>query len=427
MRNSASISTSDRIVFDVPRTAGGHPRLVIGALIVALIGGAAWAGMATARKEPRDAVLAAFRPEPPARPPLIVVEDLPQLKARLDREAAARRFMGAVLVARGDQVLFRQVYGKANYERDEPLKLDSRFRLASVSKQFTAAAILKLQDEGRLTIADPVCKWIQPCPEAWAPIRIHHLLSHTSGIPDLMARGGWGMRRVTPATLDQLTEDSKTFRLQFQPGTKVRYDNAGFNLAAAIVEQASGMAFADYLQSRFFGPLGMKDTGLDLDGGEHGVIMGYANFPGGLTAQPLANTSIVAGAGAVYSTLDDLLVWERALHRGKVLSPYSYEQMTADHAPEGTPDERGHKRRDWGYGLFANRLGEQVKPAFSDRQIYHTGSWGGFRNLVSYQPDNDVTVIVLSNNYHQLGPVFMVTQQGMAEALGREFPTRLDR
>lgn len=415
-------------MFEVPRTSGGHPRLVIGALVVALIGGAAWTGLATARHAPDKALLAAYKPAPPPRPPLVVVEDLPQLKARLDREAGARRFMGAVLVAKGDRILFRQVYGKANYERDEPLTLDSRFRLASVSKQFTAAAVLKLQDEGRLTVDDPVCKWIQRCPDAWAPLRIRHLLSHTSGIPDLMARGGWGLRRVTPATLDELTEDSKDFRLQFEPGTKIRYDNAAFNLAAAIVERASGMRFADYLQNRFFNPLGMKDTGLDLDGGDHGVIMGYANFPGGLTAQPIANTSIVAGAGAVYSTLDDMLVWQRALHHGKLLSARSYQQMIADHAPEGTREnERGHKRRDWGYGIFANSLGEQVRPVFSDRQIYHTGSWGGFRNLVSYQPDNDVTVIVLSHNYHQLNPVFLFTEQAMAEALGREFPTQLNR
>lgn len=415
-------------MFEVPRTAGGHPRLVILlAVLLALIGAVAF-GVSTARTPTRDAVLAEGRPPVPPRPPLVVVQDLPQLAQRLDREAASGRFMGAVLVARGDRILFRQVYGKANYAQDRPLALDSRFRLASVSKQFTAAAILRLQDEGRLEIGDPVCKWIQPCPEAWAPIRIHHLLSHTSGIPDLMARGGWGERRVTPSSLAQLTEDSKAFRLQFEPGTKIRYDNAAFNLAAAIVEQASGMPFEAYMQQTFFQPLGLKDTGLDLDGGDHGVIMGYAIFPAGLTAQPNANTSIVAGAGAVYSTLDDLLVWQRALHRGQILTPFSYQQMISDHAPADTPEkERGHARRDWGYGIFVNRPGEQVTPAFHDRQIYHTGSWGGFRNLVTYQPEADVTVIVLSNNYHLRDQVFLITQQAMAEALGRAFPTQLAR
>ncbi|MDZ4362747.1 serine hydrolase domain-containing protein [Brevundimonas sp.] len=411
----------------MPRTPGGHPRLVLGVLGALILGGAVWAGFSTAVKPASDAVLASIRPDTPPRPPLVVVEDLPQLAARLDREAAAGRFMGAVLVAKGDRVLFRQVYGEANYEQDRPLKLDSRFRLASISKQFTATAILRLQDEGRLRISDPVCKWIQPCPKAWEPVRISHLLSHTSGIPALMARPGWGMRRTTPATLNELTEDSKRFGLQFAPGTKVRYDNAGFNLAAATVEQASGRPYDAYMRETFFGPLGMKDSGLDLDGGDHGVIMGYANFPAGLAAQPNANTSIVAGAGAVYSTLDDLLVWQWALHRGALLKPFSYQQMLADHAPADTPKERGRPRRDWGYGIFSNRLGDQVRPSFQDRQIYHTGSWGGFRNLMLYQPEADVTVIVLSNNYHLRDQVFLISQQAMAEALGREFPTTLAR
>ena len=415
-------------MFHVPRHAGGHPRLVLALIFGGLLALAGAIGWLSAKTPMHDAALAASRRDKAApRPPLVVVENLPRLTERLNQEAAAGRFMGGVLVARGDEVLFRQVYGMANREQGRAMQLNSRFRLASVSKQFTAAAILKLQDDGKLRIEDPVCKWIQPCPAAWAPIRIHHLLSHTSGIPDLMARPAWGLGRVTPITLEKLTEDSKLYGLQFTPGSKVRYNNAAFNLAAAVVEKASGQPFADYLETAFFTPLGMKDTGVDLDGGDHGIIMGYANFPGGLTPQPNANVSVVAGAGAVYSTLDDLLVWNRALHGGRLLTPYSYAQMIADHAPADTPSERGRPHRDYGYGVFSNRLGQQVTPAFEDRQIYHTGSWGGFRNLISYQPDQAVTVIVLSNNYHLRDQVFLLTQQGMAEALGRPFPTGLHR
>ena len=118
-----------------------------------------------------------------------------------------------------------------------------------------------------------------------------------------------------------------------------------------------------------------------------------------------------------------VLVWERALHRGHLLSAESYADMIRDHAPADTPPERGRPRRDWGYGLFVNRLGTRVTPGFEDRQIYHTGSWSGFRNLITYQPDEDVTVIVLSNNFHQTAEVFLISQQAMAEALGRDFPT----
>ena len=411
-------------MFHVPRHAGGHPRLTLALITTAVLGAAVVSGVASSR--PRVAETAVETPVP--RPPVQVVQALPELTRALDRVSqGARGFSGAVLVARGDQVLFRQVYGMADHAADRPLGLDSRFRLASVSKQFTAAAILKLQDDGVLSVYDPLCKWIQPCPAAWAPIRLHHLLAHTSGVPDLMARPAWGLQRVTPATVEELTEDSKRYRLQFPPGSRVRYDNAGYNLLGSVVGKASGVPLETYLQRAFFTPLGMDDTGSDADGRARDLVTGYAHFPGGLTAQNQANVSIVFAAGALYSTLDDMLVWQRALHHGQVISPRSYAQMIADHAPDSTPKERGRVRRDWGFGLFTNSLGRQVRPAFEDRQIYHTGSWSGFRNLVTYQPDADVTVIVLSNNYHQRDQVFLITQQAMAEALGRPFPTTLAR
>lgn len=408
-------------MFHVPRHAGGHPRLATALLSLLFILAAALIAWVTVRPAP-----AASAPEPrPVRPPLMVVQDLPQLTEQLERWGGSGSFTGGVLVAKGDQVLFRQVYGFADRTSGAPLALDSRFRLASVSKQFTAAAILRLQDEGMLSVDDPLCRWIDPCPAAWAPVRLHHLLSHTSGVPDLMARPGWGVRRVTPATPEELTTDSAQYGLQFPPGTKVRYDNAGYNLLGYVVQKATGLPLQDYLRDAFFVPLGMADTGYEDDAS--GVVMGYANLGGGPTPQPDHNVSIIFAAGALYSTLDDLLVWQRALHGGKLLSPESYAQMIADHAPPDTPDERGRPRRSWGYGVFSNSLGVQVRPVFSDRQIYHTGSWSGFRNLVAHQPDEDVTVIVLSNNFHQRDAVFLLSQQGMAEALGRPFPTTTAR
>lgn len=367
---------------------------------------------------------AAAEAGPPERPPVAVVEALPRLKASLDAQAARGRFSGAVLVAKGDRVLFRQAYGLADRATGTPIDLNSRFRLASVSKQFTAAAILRLQDEGVLSVDDPLCRWVQPCPEAWEPVRLRHLLSHTSGVPDLMAQAGWGRRRVAPTTLADLTTASSFYRLQFEPGTKIRYSNAGYNLLAAVVEAAAGMEFHAWLQANFFTPLGMSDTGYD---GSGTIVMGYADLVGGITPQPNANVSVITGAGALYSTVDDLLVWNRALHGGDLLSAESYADMIRDHGPADAPPERGRPRRDWGYGLFANRLGERVTPGFPDRQIYHTGSWSGFRNMVVHQPDGDVTVIVLSNNYHRQPEVLLISQQALAEALGRPFPTALLR
>ncbi|MFA4951080.1 serine hydrolase domain-containing protein [Brevundimonas sp.] len=410
-------------MFHVPRHSGGHPRLTIAVISAVLIASAGLIGWFSVR--PNAEASAVAEASALSRPPLVVIESLPQLKAHLDRWGANEQFTGAVLVARGDEILFRQAYGLANRETGEPLKLDSRYRLASVSKQFTAAAILRLQDEGKLSVDDPLCRWIEDCPAAWAPIRLSHLLSHTSGIPDLMARPGWGNRRVTPATTQELTEDSKRFSLSFAPGTKVGYNNAAYNLLGVVVEKASGQPLHDYLRTAFFDPLGMEDTGYDDDQSE--VVMGYANLVGGIAPQPNANLSIIFAAGALYSTLDDLLVWEKALHQGDLLTPASYAQMIADHAPADTPDERGRPHRAWGYGVFSNSIGRRVSPGFADRQIYHTGSWSGFRNLMTHQPDQDVTVIVLSNNYHQRDAVFLISQKAMAEALGYPFPTAMAR
>lgn len=381
-------------------------------------------------------IAASVRPTPVAGPapapieaPLIIAARsetaLPQLRAELSALAGSGQFIGAVLVARGDQVLLREAYGPADVVTGAPLTPMSRFRLASISKQFTAAAILRLQDEGRLATSDPVCRWITPCPDGWDAIRLSHLLAHTSGLPDLMDRPGWGDRRVTPATLDQLTSDTMAFRPRFEPGTRADYNNAGYNLLAAVVERASGGGYETYLRTAFFQPLGMNDTGSDADNRGHGVVMGH-NYGGqGLVPGPVANVSIIAGAGALYSTLDDILIWERALHGGRLLSQTGYREMVSDHAPadQGLPE--GARPRSWGYGLFTSDLGSGAVPAFSATQIYHTGSWAGFRNIVSYLPSHDVTVVVLTNNYNQRDRVFLITQQAMAEAIGAPFPTGL--
>jgi len=328
-------------LFHVPRRAGNHPRLTFGLLAVLAALAAGGVGWATLNRPPAEGE--AVEATLPPRPPLVTVEALPQLKDQLDRWGGAGRFTGGVLVARGDEVLFRRVYGMADRRTGTPLELNSRFRLASVSKQFTAAAVLRLQDEGVLSVEDPVCRWIEDCPPSWARIRLRHLLAHSSGLPDLMARPGWGLRRVTPATPEELTEDSRRYSPSFAPGTKVRYSNAGYNLLGVVVERASGQPLHDYLRAAFFEPLGMTDTG--YDDGFSDVVMGYANLGGPPSPQPNANLSIIFAAGALYSTLDDLLVWNRALHGGHLLSPESYRQMIADHAPEDTPDERGQPRR----------------------------------------------------------------------------------
>ncbi|MFN7534348.1 MAG: serine hydrolase domain-containing protein [Brevundimonas sp.] len=397
-------------MFEVPRR--GRRTWLLPLIALAVM---AATGTALGLRSVTPATTAAAAVAPLARPPLTAEAELPFLAARLET-VAARGFMGGVLVARGDQVLFRQVYGLADVRTGETLKLDSRFLLASVSKQFTAAAILRLQDEGVLKVNDPVCRWIQPCPAAWAEVRLDHLLTHTSGIPDLMARPGWGQARVTPRALRQLTADSATYGLQFAPGERVRYDNAAYNLLADVVERASGRPYMAFLEEAFFRPLNLN-IGYGEGEAARDVVTGHALFPAGLTPQTRPNLSIVVGAGAMAGDLDDMFIWTRALHDGRVLSRDSHAAMTSGHVSAGTM-----RRRDWGYGLAIGELGSRVSPAVPGQQIYHTGSWSGFRNLVTYHPDSEVTVVVLTNSYHQRDEVLLITQQALAETLGLPIP-----
>ena len=352
-----------------------------------------------------------------------------QLGPWLQGEAAADRFSGAVIVARGDQVLFRGAYGLADRGEGTPLTPEHRFRLASVSKQFTAAAVLRLQDRGVLSVDDPVCRWVQPCPEAWRAVTLHHLLSHQSGIPDLMTRSDWSKLRWRDWTLADLAADTARLPLVFAPGERGGYTNAAYNLLGLVVERASGRPFTDYLRSELLDPLGMADTG--WDDGSAPLATGYAATAEGLGPRRKSGASVVFAAGALYSTIDDMLTWNRALHGvgdspGALLSPRSYAQMiAADPARRYNGVTRAGVPQTFGYGVFIGTPGLRGNPGFSDRQIFHTGSWSGFRAYTAHQPDADVTVVVLSNNYEQAGAVMLTAQRAMAEALGRPLPVAL--
>jgi CubicO group peptidase (beta-lactamase class C family) len=345
-----------------------------------------------------------------------------QLGPWLQQESAAGRYSGVVLVARGDQVLFRQAYGLADRASGAPLTPEHRFRIASVSKQFTAAAVLQLQDKGVLSVEDSVCRWVEPCPEAWRPVQLHHLLSHTSGVPDLMGRPDWSKLRWKAVTPAELTGASAKLPLEFPPGSDAGYSNAAYNLLGAVVERAAGRPFAEHLQAALLAPLGLKDTG--WDDGSAPLAVGYSD------GQPQrgSNASVVFAAGGLYSSADDLFRWTRALHGGRVLSAESYRQMIAASGPGPYGwAVRGGVRQTFGYGLFVGTPGLRVTPGFNDPQIFHTGSWAGFRALATYQPDADVTVVALANDFGQGGGVLLASQRAMAEALGRPLPQAVVR
>ncbi len=308
------------------------------------------------------------------------------LTARLDHAAQAynqhRKFIGTVLVAKGGSILFEKGYGMANLELDVPNSPATKFRLGSITKQFTAAAVMQLQEKGALSVTDSACKYFDECPERWKQITIAQLLSHTSGIPSYTDDPEFAKPRMMriPLTPREVLLLSKDKPLDFDPGTKWKYDNTGYIFLGVIVEKVSGEKYADYLQKHIFAPLGMKDSGYD---NTHDILKnraaGYQPTPTGFANADYLDMSLPYAAGSLYSTTHDLLLWDRALYSDQVLSKASRDQMF-------TP-----VKNDYGYGLM-------LAPMLNRKHIGHGGGINGFSTYLARFPDEDATVIVLSNN-----------------------------
>lgn len=315
------------------------------------------------------------------------------------RDAVAREeFSGSVLVARGDQVLLDRGYGFANREWEIPNAGDTKFRLASVSKQFTAVAILLLQERGSVDLDAPVKTWLPDAPASWDGVTVRHLLTHTSGIPDLTRFEDFEASKTRPATLPDLIARFRDQPLAFQPGERWSYSNSGYILLTAIVEKASGQAYADFVAEALFRPLGMTDTGYD----SHAAILprrasGYAPTAEGYVNADYVDMSIPQGAGSLYSTTRDLLKWEQGLFGGRVLNTASMTQFT-------TPF-----RNDYA-------LGVEVTARDGHTVVHHNGGIEGFNTWLARDRDAGLTVVVLGNlngpGPDKLGADLMTLAQG---------------
>src|ERR1044072_950897 len=235
-------------------------------------------------------------------------QDVSRMDTVVRADADRGEFMGAVLVAKDGKVVLDRGYGSANLEWQIPNDGDTRFRLGSLTKQFTATAILLLQERGKLTLTDPVKKWIADAPPAWDKITIRHLLTHTSGIPNFTSFDDYQKQKTLPTTLAAVIARFRDKPLDFQPGEKWNYSNSGYLVLTAIVEKASGQPYAAFLAENIFKPLGMADTGYD----SHAAVIphrasGYAPGAKGPTNADYIDMSIPQGAGALYSTTHDLL------------------------------------------------------------------------------------------------------------------------
>jgi CubicO group peptidase (beta-lactamase class C family) len=265
----------------------------------------------------------------------------------------------------------------ANVEWEIPNTPDTKFRLGSITKQFTALATLQLAETGKLSLDDPVKKYYSGAPAAWDKVTVHHLLNHTSGIPSYTSIPNFFRDKardpLKPAEIVKLTQDKP---LEFEPGEKMIYSNSGYVLLGHIIEKASGEEYAGYMRKHIFEPLGMKNTGYDT---QKAILKKRASgYSPDLTNAPYLDMSLPYSAGSLYSTVDDLLIWDRALYAGKLISKESYEKMF-------TP-----AKNDYAYGWV-------VRTRSGHKEIGHGGGIHGFNTSFLRYPEDRLTVIVFSN------------------------------
>lgn len=303
------------------------------------------------------------------------------LDAYLTAATRHEQFSGTVLLARDRKPVFLRSYGMANYELGVPNDADTVFRLASITKQFTALATLQLQEQGKLKVDDPICRYLADCPAAWQPITIRQLLNHTSGIPNFSSLPAWdevlSRRDYTPAELVALFRD---LPLKFTPGEKYDYSNSGYHLLGLIIERASGTAWGVYVKQRILTPAGMIHSG---DDNTRALIAhrasGYYSLGTTFINVPIISRTVGYAAGGLYSTVGDLLLWDRALAPGKLVSQSSLDAMF-------TPG-----KGKYGFGW---RIGER----YGRREMDHSGSDNGYSTYIIRFPAERLTAIVLSNS-----------------------------
>ncbi len=284
--------------------------------------------------------------------------------------------MGMVAVARDHQVIFQRGYGYANLEWQIPFTSDTRFRVGSLTKQFTATAILLLQQDGKLKTSDPISRFYPDSPAAWSSITLRNLLTHTSGIPDV----DFSMiLKLSAHTPEELMKGIPAKPLRVQPGTKYEYANINYMLLGRVIEKASGEPYCRFLKDRIFTPLQLNETGCDWNSAlvPHRAY-GYRPSADGPVGVENDDLSSLTGAGNLYSSAGDLIRWTEALHGGKVLSPASLGEML-------TPFLDGY-----GYGL-------QIDSSQGSLDISHNGAVDGFFSFLDYIPQTRTTVVVLSN------------------------------
>ncbi len=291
------------------------------------------------------------------------------------------RFSGAILVGCDGKVLLRKGYGLANRHRDIPNTSRTEFLVGSITKQFTAVAILLLQETGRLHLHEPIGSYLPDCPLAWKQVTIHHLLNHTSGIPNYTNHLHWRTLAKSHMTVDNIVDLFKDKPMDFHPGEQQSYSNSGYILLGYIIEQITGRTYETFVAENILKPLGMKNSGYHYHAEEpkdHAV--GYVLLHDELVNAEFLDMSTIRAAGGLQSTVEDLWLWDQALHSEKIISNKNLEAMFMF-----TPF-----LANYGYGVG-------IAQQFGRRLIGHGGGVEGFSSYLGHYPDEKLCIIVLSN------------------------------
>jgi CubicO group peptidase (beta-lactamase class C family) len=313
-----------------------------------------------------------------------------QIEQLLSKYNEYGQFNGSALVAENGKVIFKKGYGQANIEWDILNKPDTKFRLGSISKQFTALLIVKLAEEGKIKLDKPITAYLPNYPKATGDkVTIHNLLTHTSGIPNYTSFSNFGKDLSrNPFTPEEFVKKFENLPLEFTPGEKFSYSNSGYFLLGYIIEKVSGKSYEQFLQETILKPLKMTNTGYD-----HSDIIlknraaGYEKQNKKTINAPYLDMSIPYAAGSLYSTVEDLYLWDQALYMNQLLSEKSMESLFKPYI----------KAWDdyYGYGWFIHETNNGDKGKL--KVIEHGGSINGFNTIISRVPADRNLVVLLNN------------------------------
>lgn len=322
--------------------------------------------------------------------------------ATIDRYLGIRAdmggFSGAILVVKDDKILIRKGYGYADVEKKIPYTAETKQEVASISKMFTSVAALKLRDANKLKLDDPICKYIDTCPDSWQPITIQELMRHTSGIPDYEEKLELGSDKylafmTKPGASNQIVDDAKKLPLDFKPGEKFSYSNTAYIILSQIAERAAGEPFEKYVTDVILRPAKMNNSGVinskklpkglaaGYNFGDLGwdkMISGFALTDGSLKRVPQLSLESPEGDAWLYSTVDDLYKWSVIMDGGMLVSKDEVKEIFAP----GTGN--------YGYGWF-------IGTGWGRKRVRHSGGLPGYISDFVKFPDDKVTIIIFSN------------------------------